>query len=879
MWLDNAVVYQIYMRSFQDSDGDGVGDLPGVIERLDYLAGLGIDAIWLSPVYPSPNADYGYDVSDYTAVDPAFGTLADFDELLTQAHGKGLKVILDFVPCHTSIEHRWFREHPDYYVWADSPPNNWIASFNGSAWGRDPQTGRYYLHSFFPEQADLDWHNPAVRRAMGDALRFWVDRGVDGFRLDALDRLLKDPELRDDPVATAPPPLPQHDDYAALEHIHSTNSPEIGTALQAIRDGAGDTALIGEVYLPSSQLGPYLETLDAAFAFEVLQARPTATSIRTAIAHALQAGKSGWVLSNHDFHRLGSRSGPENARAMALLLLSLPGPAFMLDGDELGMIDRPPSADELDRAGRDGYRSPMPWDRDAPGLGFTTGAPWLPVGDGVTPTVTEQDHDPASFLALTRALIAARRDLSGDAEVLDTAEDTVVVRRGTHIIAINLGDTPRPAPPAESLLVEARRGDGSDLKMVPGHGGWVASTLREERVSRPVEVGMRPSVRGGTRRDPRSARIAATAAAMFAVGALIVGCGGSSSGAAQLNWYIFPEPSGSFAAAAKQCSTASHGQYTININTLPSDSDSQRTQLVRRLAAKDSGIDIIGMDVNWTAEFADAGWIKAWSGADAKAVTNGVLAGPIKTATWKGTLYGAPLNSNTQLLWYRKDLVPNPPKTWAQMIQMADQLAKQGKPHYIEVQGRQYEGLTVWFNSLVDSAGGQILSGPTTVDIGQPVAEAAKVMHDLATSAGADPILTNAQEDQGRLEFEKGVAAFEVNYPFVYPAAQADVPKLAKDMAWAPYPSITPGQPAKVTIGGINLGVSSYSPHPAAAFAAVKCLVGSQHQMTDAIKGGLPPTLGALYDSPELAEGVSVQGPDQAGAPGPGHPPADAGLL
>jgi multiple sugar transport system substrate-binding protein len=186
------------------------------------------------------------------------------------------------------------------------------------------------------------------------------------------------------------------------------------------------------------------------------------------------------------------------------------------------------------------------------------------------------------------------------------------------------------------------------------------------------------------------------------------------------------------------------------------------------------------------------------------------------------------------------------------MIQMANQLAKQGKPHYIEVQGRQYEGLTVWFNSLVNSAGGQILSAPTTVAIGQPVAAAAKVMHDLATSAGADPILTNAQEDQSRLEFEKGVAAFEVNYPFVYPSAQTDVPKIAKQMAWAPYPTVNPGQPAKVTIGGINLGVSAFSPHPAAAFAAVKCLVGSQHQMTDAIKGGLPPTLGALYDSPEL---------------------------
>src|SRR5438874_6704871 len=225
-------------------------------------------------------------------------------------------------------------------------------------------------------------------------------------------------------------------------------------------------------------------------------------------------------------------------------------------------------------------------------------------------------------------------------------------------------------------------------------------------------------------------RLAATLLAC----ATIVGCGGSSSHTATLNWYIFPEPSTSFATAAQQCSAASGGRYNINLNTLPSDSDSQRTQLVRRLAAKDDGIDIIGMDVNWTAEFAEAGWIKPWTGANAAAVTQGVLAGPIATATWKGKVYGAPLNSNTQLLWYRKDLVPNPPKTWNQMISMAIALAKQGKPHYIEVQGRQYEGLTVWFNSLVNSAGGQILSGPSTSAISSTAAQAAAVMHRLAAS-------------------------------------------------------------------------------------------------------------------------------------------------
>jgi len=342
-------------------------------------------------------------------------------------------------------------------------------------------------------------------------------------------------------------------------------------------------------------------------------------------------------------------------------------------------------------------------------------------------------------------------------------------------------------------------------------------------------------------------------AAVFAVIAL-AGCGGSSGGPATLNYYIFSEPSGSFAKAAAQCSKASGGKYTIALNALPSASDAQRTQLVRRLAAKDSAIDIIGMDVNWTAEFAEAGWIRPWSGAAAKQVTNGVLPGPVATATWKGKLYGAPLNSNTQLLWYRKDLVPKAPKTWTEMIDDAIALAKKGKPHYIEEQGAQYEGYVVWFNSLVDSAGGQILSGPSTVALGPPAKQAASIIKRLASSPAADPSLSNDQEDQARLAFENGLAAFEINYPFVWQSAQSDVLKIAKVMGYAPYPSVTPGRPARVTIGGINLGVSSYSSHPAEDFAAVACMANRAHQLTDAIKGGLPPTLASLYDDPALAK-------------------------
>jgi multiple sugar transport system substrate-binding protein len=344
------------------------------------------------------------------------------------------------------------------------------------------------------------------------------------------------------------------------------------------------------------------------------------------------------------------------------------------------------------------------------------------------------------------------------------------------------------------------------------------------------------------------------AAAAFAA-LVIAGCGGSGgNGTATLNYYIFPEPSGSFAKAAAECSKASGGKYNIVINTLPSASDAQRQQLVRRLAAKDSSIDIVGMDVNWTAEFAGAGWIKPWSGSQASQVTNGVLPGPVATATWNGKLFGAPLNSNTQLLWYRKDLVPNPPKTWSQMIQDATQLAKQGKAHYIEEQGAQYEGYVVWFNSLVDSAGGQILSGPSTVALGPPAQQAASIIHQLAKSPAADPSLSNDQEDQARLAFEAGKAAFEINYPFVYPSAQTDVPKIAKVMGYAPYPSMIAGKPARVTIGGINLGVSSYSTHAADAFAASACMANRPHQLTDAVKGGLPPTLSSLYDDPALAK-------------------------
>jgi glycosidase len=474
-WWDSAVVYQVYVRSFQDSDGDGVGDLAGLTRRLPHIASLGAAAVWLSPIYASPNADFGYDVSDYVAVDPGLGTLADLDELVGAAHGIGLRVLLDFVPCHTSTAHPWFTEHPDYYVWADAPANNWVASFGGSAWELDPSSGRYYLHSFFPEQADLNWRNPAVREEVTAALRFWLDRGVDGFRLDAIDRLLKDQALRDDPLAKGPAALPSHPADERLEHVHSRNAPDIGMGLRAIRSAVGEAYLVGEVYLPAAQLGPYVETLDTVFAFEALHAGADAVRLERAIDAALRTGRSGWVLSNHDFTRLASRAGRGRVRALTLVLLTLPGPAFMLQGDELGEGDAELAGPSLDRFGRDAFRAPMRWD-GSPHGGFTTGTPWIQTRDGGAGSVAEQERWAASHLALVRELVSLRGRLEGEARLLPSAAGTVAFIRGDHLVAANFADSPRTAPGAGEVVLEAHPGDGARPGVIPPGGGWVART-------------------------------------------------------------------------------------------------------------------------------------------------------------------------------------------------------------------------------------------------------------------------------------------------------------------------------------------------------------------------------------------------------------------
>ena len=471
-WWQDAVVYQVYPRSFQDSDGDGIGDLRGIEQRLDHLAWLGVDALWLSPIYPSPMHDFGYDVSDYKGVDPVFGTLDDFDRVVDAARERGLRLLMDVVPCHTSIEHPWFREHPDWYIWADRP-NNWLSAFGGSAWTK--LDGRYYLHSFYPEQPDLDWRNPEVVHAMQDALRFWIDRGAAGYRVDAIDRLLKDPQLRDDPPASEPFGLPLSEEEARLALTHSRNAPDTPEALARMREAVGEHLLVGEVYLPSAKWQPYLEHLDTAFAFELLHASWDAEQLRTAIAATTRRPGAAWVLSNHDFGRLVTRFGAQNARAAAMMLLTLPGPAFLYQGDEIGQADGPRAEREFDRAGRDRFRHPMQWD-DSPTGGFTRGEPWLSSVDPERTNVEAQRDDPRSMLSLVRDLLALRRVLGPSIELLDAEPGVLAYRRGEHTIAVNTTGEQRSAPAAADAVLETEPGALRGGRLAP-HGGAITMGL------------------------------------------------------------------------------------------------------------------------------------------------------------------------------------------------------------------------------------------------------------------------------------------------------------------------------------------------------------------------------------------------------------------
>jgi len=495
-WWKCGIVYQVYPRSFQDSNGDGIGDLDGIRARLDHLVSLGVDAVWISPIYPSPMADFGYDISDFCDIDPRFGTLDGFDALVQEAHARELKLILDFVPNHTSERHPWFvqsrsaRSDPrrDWYIWRDpapggGPPNNWVSNFGGPAWAFDPATGQYYCHSFLKEQPDLNWRNPEVRAAMYEVLRFWLRRGVDGFRVDVLSQIIKDAQFRDNPPN--PDFVEGQDPFLRWLMLYNTDLPEVQPIVAEMRqvvDAFSDTrssrVLIGELYLPLTRLVAYyglnaegvLEGVQLPFNFELIATEWQAARIDRFVRDyeaALPAGaQPNWVLGNHDRPRIASRVGPQMARLAAMLLLTLRGTPTLYYGDEIGMTDVPIPADEVQDPfeknksgmglGRDPERTPMQWSA-AEHAGFTTGTPWLRLAaDWPTHNVEAQSHDAGSMLALYRRLIALRRAQPalnrGNYEALETEDEVLAYARNGEgqrlMVLLNFGATSAPISPA-----------------------------------------------------------------------------------------------------------------------------------------------------------------------------------------------------------------------------------------------------------------------------------------------------------------------------------------------------------------------------------------------------------------------------------------------
>jgi len=481
-WWQHGIFYQIYPRSFQDFNADGVGDIAGIIDRLPYLLELGIDAIWLSPIFPSPMADFGYDISDYIGVDPLFGTMEDFDALIRAAHLNSLKVILDLVPNHTSNRHPWFvesrrsRDNPkrDWYIWRDprpdgSAPNNWLSEFGGSGWEYDATTAQYYYHAFLVQQPDLNWRNPEVRQAIYDVMRFWLRKGVDGFRVDVIWHLIKDAEFRDNP--TNPDFHEGRPPHEKILTQYSTDQPEVHDVIAQMRrviDEFGSRVLIGEVYLPLHRLVAYygndLAGAQMPFNFALLSTLWNARSIEKIIAdneRALPAGAwPNWVLGNHDRPRVASRVGQDQTRVAAMLLLTLRGTPTLYYGDEIGMHQVAIAPDQVRDpfeknvpgigVGRDGCRTPMQWDA-SPYAGFSTGTPWLPLSDDfLRENVVNLEADTRSILNLYRTLIDLRKKLpalaAGDYVPIAAQGDLLLYRRQSGaaavVIALNLGAAP-----------------------------------------------------------------------------------------------------------------------------------------------------------------------------------------------------------------------------------------------------------------------------------------------------------------------------------------------------------------------------------------------------------------------------------------------------
>ena len=444
LWWQKGIIYQVYPRSFKDSNGDGVGDLQGIISKLDYLEWLGITAVWVSPIYPSPMADFGYDISDYTGIHPMFGSMDDFDELLREVHKRGLKLILDLVPNHTSDEHPWFKESRsslnspkrDWYLWRDpapggGPPNNWLSVFGGSAWEKDEASGQYYYHAYLKEQPDLNWRNPEVQEAMIRVMRFWLDKGVDGFRVDVMWHMIKDEQFRNDPVN--PDYTPDMPPFKQLIGAYSVDQPEVHQVVAKMRDLMNEydeRVMIGEIYLSVDELVTYYgrnnDEAHLPFNFQLISlpwdARQMARAIDKYEGSLPAEAWPNWVLGNHDKPRIASRVGKPQARIAAMLLLTLRGTPTMYYGDELGMQDVFIPADQVQDPweknepgrglGRDPVRTPMQWNAHE-GAGFSKATPWLPLSNNYKEeNVVEEKKDPSSFLQFYHRLISLRQSSS-----------------------------------------------------------------------------------------------------------------------------------------------------------------------------------------------------------------------------------------------------------------------------------------------------------------------------------------------------------------------------------------------------------------------------------------------------------------------------------
>ncbi len=537
-WWRGAVIYQIYPRSFLDSNGDGIGDLPGIAERLPYVASLGVDAIWISPFFTSPMEDFGYDISDYRGVDPIFGTLTDFDRLLAQAHELGLKVMIDMVLSHTSHRHPWFlesrrsRDNPksDWYVWADakrdgSAPNNWLSMFGGPAWQWEPRREQYYLHNFLPGQPDLNVHNKAVQNALLEECRFWLERGVDGFRLDACNFLTHDRKLRNNPPrpAGAPPTdgVRPSNPYNRQMHVFDKSRPETLPFLRRLRALArefGEVALLAEIADDNSlkvmeeYAGPGAP-LHSAYCFALLGPQLDTHYLPDAFQafhNGRHHGWPSWAFSNHDVARAVTRWGGEAAPAdyakiLIALLGSLRGTVFLYQGEELALPEATVPLEHLrdpfglnfypEFRGRDGCRTPMPWDAELPQAGFSTGEPWLPVAPEHLPlAVSLQETDPKSVLNFTRGFLRWRRGhptlITGDIAFIATEPGLVAFERRSEqerllVVCALTGDGFRlrlPAPVEREFSLPglpAGRLDGDELDM-PQYGFYVARLAAAE---------------------------------------------------------------------------------------------------------------------------------------------------------------------------------------------------------------------------------------------------------------------------------------------------------------------------------------------------------------------------------------------------------------